>query len=1073
VPFFPNDSPKDFEKKVNEACKASVGAKCETEEGCDDECPPPSKDGMVCKATEPGFTEDVLVGPGGVMSDYDLDGCDGKLTPLPLWTITGSWGIEDGPISCTNEWSKEGAIKDGEACSIHKQPYEHPGQLTGGAEFTIAGSHNAFSVGKVTIVSGQSAGWDQMEFTGANVLTVAVHKAGQETGALAGTFDPATQVFTVDEPSQTLAVTEPYDPVSWVVTITVPEGNLDDVNVHFETVSYRPPPALPPPSPAPKPSPPSPSPGPSAPPPMPHMPPAPPAQPSPPAETHEIVPLTCDPPAAEGEDCPSYPVECFPNDPVEVCEEKIEAACIASGAEGCLPADEQRVVCVDPETGEAHQLVQGELMEDCVGDISFLPLWTITGSWSKDDEPVSCTEDWALPKDAPDGDGLQCENYRQPYANPGQLTGGAEFTISGSSNVFTTGKITIDSGRSSGWSKLKFSGAEVLNANIHHAGQETGALDGAYDPATQTFTVDDVEKTASLVEPYDKVSWVVTITVPEGNVDDVNVHFELVSFMPPPAPPPPSPTPSPASPPPGPSMPPPPPSPPAISYNIDITDCGAECEALGCTPEQVAAGPDFDEIDAQCTATIAEFKDQVKEAIMESCSSPSSRAALRAKQTTDMPDIRLAFDSVALEDETRSMDDYNLCTDDTIITVLAPWEFTGSWGDVASPTCTESQGPSNCVQGYPATATPGLEGVGAEFTVTGSTNYNGSGVLTILSGQHSGWSQVVFSGGCAVKSAETEPGWDLAEGADPTADENELSGAFDVASQTWSVALDDVEDTTAARPMYQPIPWELHVVLEDDECTEGVNAHFTILKFSPPPPPPPQSSPPPSPAPPPVVSVHGDPMFKSHGSGTHFWLAAGRLSPLLLWRSPEGASMRLSGKTFHSSDAKNQWFDQFIVTQDGVTVLDVAVKENAVDARQLGNTIDIKVDGKPVDKRGASPKASLLFQSAKASLKATMSKRGDGFADNVETSAGGLALAIYSSKADKFDTPKMAKKYMHLNIKFAGGLPKDASGIFTELAGNKPVSLATKALLKAPPGKAAKGAKQASVWKPPAKPKSL
>ena len=91
------------------------------------------------------------------------------------------------------------------------------------------------------------------------------------------------------------------------------------------------------------------------------------------------------------------------------------------------------------------------------------------------------------------------------------------------------------------------------------------------------------------------------------------------------------------------------------------------------------------------------------------------------------------------------MDDYNLCTDDTIITVLAPWEFTGSWGDVASPTCTESQGPSSCVQSYPATVTPGLEGAGAEFTVTGSTNYNGSGTLTILSGQHEGWSQVTLT----------------------------------------------------------------------------------------------------------------------------------------------------------------------------------------------------------------------------------------------------------------------------------------------------------------------------------------
>ena len=88
----------------------------------------------------------------------------------------------------------------------------------------------------------------------------------------------------------------------------------------------------------------------------------------------------------------------------------------------------------------------------------------------------------------------------------------------------------------------------------------------------------------------------VTITVPEGNVEDVNVHFETVSYMPPPAPPPPTPAPKPSpapSPSPGPSMPPPPPSPPAISYNIDIADCGAECEALGCTPEQVAAGPDL------------------------------------------------------------------------------------------------------------------------------------------------------------------------------------------------------------------------------------------------------------------------------------------------------------------------------------------------------------------------------------------------------------------------------------------------------------------------------------------------
>ena len=55
----------------------------------------------------------------------------------------------------------------------------------------------------------------------------------------------------------------------------------------------------------------------------------------------------------------------------------------------------------------------------------------------------------------------------------------------------------------------------------------------------------------------------------------------------------------------------------------------------------------------------------MKEAIAAECSGSASSFA----------DLRLAFDSVALTDDERSMDDYSLCTDETIITVLAPWEF--------------------------------------------------------------------------------------------------------------------------------------------------------------------------------------------------------------------------------------------------------------------------------------------------------------------------------------------------------------------------------------------------------------
>ena len=233
------------------------------------------------------------------------------------------------------------------------------------------------------------------------------------------------------------------------------------------------------------------------------------------------------------------------------------------------------------------------------------------------------------------------------------------------------------------------------------------------------------------------------------------------------------------------------------------------------------------------------------------------------------------------------------------------------------------------------------------------------------------------------------------------------------------------------------------------------------------------------------VMVHGDPMLKVNGSGTHFWLAPGKLSPLLLWSSPEGATMQLLGKTFHSADARNQWFDQFVITQDGAEarchgsnphrlcarsarpltpsaccspgqVLDVAVKESPAVGRQISGTMDVKVDGKAVDHGPKPSHASLLFSSAKASARALMSKRSDGFSDILEASAGGLSLGIYSSKAEKFDTARMAKRYMHLNVKFENGFPEGARGMFTELAGSRQISPATKALLKAPAARAKK-----------------
>jgi len=205
-----------------------------------------------------------------------------------------------------------------------------------------------------------------------------------------------------------------------------------------------------------------------------------------------------------------------------------------------------------------------------------------------------------------------------------------------------------------------------------------------------------------------------------------------------------------------------------------------------------------------------------------------------------------------------------------------------------------------------------------------------------------------------------------------------------------------------------------------------------------------------------AVSVHGDPMFKVNGTGTHFWLQAGVLSPLLTWTSAGGATMMLAGKTFHSDDTLNQWFSQFVVKQNGATVLDVSVKDTAEAARQLSGTMDVAVDGKTVDPKALKPtRGSMLFSSAHAAVKATMTKKSDGFSDVLTTDAGGLSMSIFSSRAIKFyskkgSPTKVSKKYMHLNIKFDQGLPKGANGVFTELAGNKVLSEATRALLMPP-----------------------
>ena len=77
----------------------------------------------------------------------------------------------------------------------------------------------------------------------------------------------------------------------------------------------------------------------------------------------------------------------------------------------------------------------------------------------------------------------------------------------------------------------------------------------------------------------------------------------------------------------------------------------------------------------------------------------------------------------------------------------------------------------------------------------------------------------------------------------------------------------------------------------------------------------------------------------------------------------------------------------------------------------------------------------------------------------VDVVVGRITLNIYPSEAGpKHKDPsnrwsndeEERAKYVHLNVDFPRGIPKETHGIFAELAGVHPKSEATKALLKRP-----------------------
>ena len=87
--------------------------------------------------------------------------------------------------------------------------------------------------------------------------------------------------------------------------------------------------------------------------------------------------------------------------------------------------------------------------------------------------------------------------------------------------------------------------------------------------------------------------------------------------------------------------------------------------------------------------------------------------------------------------------------------------------------------------------------------------------------------------------------------------------------------------------------------------------------------------------------VHGDPMFKINGTGRHFWINSGTLTPLLTWRCVDNnTDVALAGKTTTRPQSGDQWFTQLLFSQDGEEVLNIEASEGAETIRAYGRHIN-------------------------------------------------------------------------------------------------------------------------------------
>ena len=199
-------------------------------------------------------------------------------------------------------------------------------------------------------------------------------------------------------------------------------------------------------------------------------------------------------------------------------------------------------------------------------------------------------------------------------------------------------------------------------------------------------------------------------------------------------------------------------------------------------------------------------------------------------------------------------------------------------------------------------------------------------------------------------------------------------------------------------------------------------------------------------------------MFVVNGVHRHFWLPTAKMTPLMSW--PAGGkketTVTLAGETF--GHGPTQWFGTYEVTANGKEALRLTISDEPLEAaggkkldkRKL-HTLKMWVDGELVTATDVEVKSKRLKGLSVVASALPMRTIGDKIpAETAEIKLPGLAFAIQSAGANKYETDSARTRWAHLNMKMKSQLPPGISGLVAELAGLQKMSRDTKGYLTVP-----------------------